>query len=378
MKKVIALALTVVLIAALAVPVMGQIGTGGTVKQGGGEIPIIKCKWEQEPIPDFESGDVPHAVPGTQILPPLQWGAIIPVCFYVVVTDAEQDIFNVYVDVYHPIPGPPGVEGTKKYQLQLEKMDYQAGIDAFVAVGDPTLLVPLNLISYAAPYDFAEVLEELEKGTAWVYTACGPLDYEQPAGDYRVVAKAIDGDSNWAVPLENFFLYMPVCQIEIDFTSINYGSITISTNKWLAGDTPGPDWDPKINEPPAPVQWSDPPAPAGDPPAFTNRATVRNVGNTWLYVTVMQDDMGLDKTLLPSGAWDWNVRFDARMGNDPANEVFYDPVEDMATGTPTQLPNILPLSRYDELDFSIHIKKWDTQVTTLSGAMELGCVIAPF
>jgi len=111
--------------------------------------------------------------------------------------------------------------------------------------------------------------------------------------------------------------------------------------------------------------FDNPPAPAPDP----NPATVRNVGNTDIALTVMQDDMGFGYSGPPEDK-DWNVEFDCRMGNDNTNKVLYLPEETV------QLPNTLPLCNTEELDFSIHIVK--SVFGPHTGAMDLGCVEIPF
>jgi hypothetical protein len=272
--------------------------------------------------------------------------------------DGLGDIVSVYVDVFHPECGPPGVAGTKKFQLELEKLPKADGINALTAAD------AADLVAYNPDFNFAEVLEELNKDTAWVFYGCALLDYEQPGGDYKVIAKAMDDSMQWAEPLENTFLYIPTCQIEIDFGSIYYGSIKVCTNKWVAGDTIWTETCPGCPKPAA-----------GE--GLPDKATVRNVGNTWCHVTILQDDMGLGSTLTTTGE-EWNVHYDARMGNDEMYEVFYDPVEDFDTGVPTVLPNYLDLSTWDELDFSIHVEKWDSGITHLSGTMVLGCEMEPF
>jgi hypothetical protein len=360
-KRLIILLVAAVLVISLAVPAMAseppvEVGTGGEIQVGTSAVPVIKCKWEQEPISELESGDPSHVTPGTQILPPLVWDTQIFVCYYVVVTDMDgmDDIVGVYVDVYHPLCSPPPYDanGRHKYQLRLDRLPKADGITAFETADWA------DLVAYNPDFDYAEVLEELNKGTAWVFYGCGLLDYEQPGGDYTVIAKAMDDSMQWSDPLENTFLYIPTCQIEIDFGSLNYGSIKVCTNKWVAGDT----------------TWTESCAGCPKPPAGEGldvKATVRNVGNTWTHVTVSQDDMGLGSTLTTTGE-EWNVEYDARMGHDEANEVYYDPFETVT------LPNYLELSTWDELDFSIHVKKWDTGCTSLGGVMTLGCEIEPF
>ncbi|WP_298666367.1 hypothetical protein [uncultured Methanofollis sp.] len=235
-------------------------------------------------------------------------------------------------DVNHPINA--WGDGSFKYQVMGEKVTDKA--EAVALFQDA---INAGLVTVAEGYDANTILTEyLEKGTAAVWVGTADLDYCQPAGDYTVEANAIDFNNNWALSLVNTFLYVPVAAYELDFDAVSYGNVNINTHKWIAGNT-------VFN--------------AGD-----GRPTIRNIGNTALQVTVMQDDMGLGSSL--NG---WNVEWDARLGNDDANSVVYKPNEEIT------LPNALPLCNTEELDFSIKIFKGTTGGKT--GAMTIGAIVSP-
>jgi hypothetical protein len=346
--------LAVVLVAALVlsmgiIPAMAEdVPTTVTVQGGTTTPPIVKCKWEQDTSVNLEQGDPGHTVPGSQFLPPLVYDGTIVVEYWVVVTDPEGvgTISQVTVDVYHPA-GPPE-NGSFKYQVILDKVDKATvGMPAYIAARDA------GLITYNAGYDDAEVWNELDKCTADVYMGTALLSYHQPCGAYLVVADACDNGNAWAseneTHLENTFDYLCTAGMEIDFDSLDYGTVEVCTNKWVAGDT----------------IFDDPVGPAPVP----NPATVRNIGNCDIQITVVQDDMGFGFSGDPATP-DWNVEYDARMGSDPINEVVYVPYQDVT------LPNKLPLCNTEELDFSIHVKK--SMAVPHSGVMTLGCVVAPF
>jgi hypothetical protein len=123
-----------------------------------------------------------------------------------------------------------------------------------------------------------------------------------------------------------------------------------------------------------------------------NIATVRNIGNTWVQVTVAQDDMGFGKagtqvatayqgtvppvfSSTPSGNQsNWNVYFDAILGTN--TEMYFDPT---AKGSPmtnvVTLPGILDLSTMNELDFSIFVNDGGL---THSGSLTVSAISAPF
>jgi hypothetical protein len=367
MKKAIMIAFALVLALSLSVPALAQepgnsvdVSTGVNVTGGTTTPPIIKCKWEQDLTTVLEDGDPLHEVPGSQFLPPGVFGGTKAVQYWAVVTDPDgvASVKTVSVDVYHPV-GPPE-NGSFKYQVILQKVDkFAVGIPAFLAANDT------GLIAYNTGYNDLEVLNELEKCTAEVYMGVEVLDYHQPCGDYRVHADACDTSNAWAsevgTDLENFFRYICVPKFEIDFNGLAYGDVVVCSEKWIAGDTI---FDDPVGLAPVP-----------------NPATVRNIGNTNIKIKVKQTDMGFNYSGTtptayqgsappPEGASNWNVVFDARMGNDPVNQMYYDPFVEIT------LPNALPLCNTEELDFSIHVVKSTSGPHT--GLMTLGCVQTPF
>jgi hypothetical protein len=363
MKKCLAVFIALILSIGLAVPVTAQTVTTGVDVTGGTTTPpIIKCKWEQDLTPSLEDGDPNHETSGAQFLPPLAFGATKVVQYWVVVTDPEgvSTVSQVSVDVYHPL-GPPE-NGSKKYQVILTKVDkFTIGKPAYEAARDA------GLVTYQSGYDDFEVTNELDKCTAEVYMGEEVLDYHQPAGGYHVVADACDNTNAWAsqaVPptsLENCFEYIAVPGMEIDFDAVNYGTVSVSSEKWIAGDTI---FDSPVGAAPEP-----------------NPATVRNIGNTDIKITVDQNDMGFgfsgttptvyQGSAPPTAAQsNWNVVFDARLGSDPANAMYYDPNVEIT------LPNKLPLCNTEELDFSIHVKK--STAGNHTGTMTIGCTAVPF
>ncbi|MDD5094241.1 MAG: hypothetical protein PHV74_07675 [Dehalococcoidia bacterium] len=363
MKKMICMMIVIVALLATAVPVAlaADIGTSVTISTSGANIPVVKCKWEQDTTvgADLESGDVTHALYDTgansvdsQFLPPLAKCATKTIYYYAVVTDAEDmgNVQQVWVDVFHP-EGSPAPYSTStdplgplfKYEIPFTKIGFDQAsrdivTDAFNA----------HLITFDPTFDLDEVIFEMTKGTAALWMGQAEIDYEQPAGDYKVECVAMDWDDNYSAPLVNYFEYVGVAAVEVDFDSINYGPVSIGVEVMRAGDT----------------DFADPaPQPAGFGAA--NGATVRNIGNTWAHVVVTNDDMDFSKDVTGT----WNVNFDARMGNDDAYKVIYMPEEE------TTLPNYLALSSQDELDFSIKVIKG---TGTHTGMMTIGASIEPF
>lgn len=352
MKRIFAIGLAVMLFASLALPVIadgGSVTTQVSVTTGGGSIPDVKCKWEQEPITDLESGDISHATAGSQFLPPCVQDATKPIEYYAVVTDEEDmgDVAQVYVDVYHPCCSPPPYDANSyfKYEIPFEKVGHSASEQALVQAA-----YDADLIEFGAGYDMADVMYELDKGTADLWRGEAEIDYEQPAGDYKVYCYAIDTNSNLSDVLYNTFLYVPVACVEVDFNQIVYGSVNLGVEKMVPGDT---DW------------CATAPQPAGQGQA--NGATIRNIGNTWAQPTITQNDMGFGQDYTGM----WNVSFDARMGSDNVNRVVYDPYETVT------LPNYLDLSSLDELDLSIVVWK-GVSGQCYSGTITIEAIVKPF
>jgi len=308
------------------------VGTGVTVPEGGGQIPVIKAKWEQDYSQVLEDGDPAHIIPGSQFLPTCNYQAYEPIKYCVVVTDEEDNgnVQQAWVDVYHPVNSWDN--GSFKYEVPLTMVtDKQTSInlvtDAYNA----------GLIAFNRAYTLTDVLFELNKSTAKVWCGDGELYYEQPAGIYTVKAGALDFNSNPSLPLENTFEYVPTTCFAVDNDAINYGSVRVGNMKVVAGDTIF-----SIND---------------------SMMTVRNLGNTYMQVTALQNDMGFGKDI--NGMW--NVEFDGRVGH-VVDSITYQPFE-VAT-----LPGLLPHSTDDEIDFSIHLKK-ATRTGNYGGTMTLGSVI---
>jgi hypothetical protein len=280
------------------------------------------------------------------------------------------NVYQVFADVFHPAGSPAPYNANIapggpyfKYRIIFTKLGHDAAARALVKTADNA-----NLTFFGSGFDLNEITNtlgtgELDKGVAELWMGQEVIDFEQPTGDYKVDVYAIDHTNNCSLPLSNTFLYEPLGGIEVDFNAINYGGVNLNIEKTIPGDL---DWD----------------------AIGTNDATVRNIGNTWVHVTVAQDDMAFGKAgALPGTSYqgprapvgsesNWNVYFDLRMGNDPINEMWFDPTaKGQAKTNVVKLPNYLGLSTMDELDFSINVKNGDS---THTGTMVLGYAIEPF
>ncbi len=352
MKKAFIITLVFVMALSMSMPAIAgtnSIQTGLVQVQAGGDAPIVKAKWEMNPIRDG-SDDSTEA--GAQFYPTgvKNQNRTITICAIATDPDGVNDIAGVYADVYYPedidlgpshvvLPNQSG-DGCGQFMqedtlIELPKMD---GIELFCNKIQNT---NNNLPMFNLNYNYGEICDldgELWKETAKVYCADKDLSYEDPSGMYKVTAVAQDANSLTGT-LDNYFEYLALTAFEADFSSVNYGNVKLNTEKIVNGD----------------LTWGN------------SIPTVRNVGNTRMNLTVMQDDMGLGKT---SG--NWNVGFDARVGS-------FVPHQDYDPETIAVLDDVLDLSEMDEVDFSILVTKFPigNPGTSWVGNMTLGAVEAP-
>jgi hypothetical protein len=303
-----------------------DISTGLLQDTTGGATPIVKAKWEAN-VDRYTDASI---TAGAQFLPSgvKDENKTIAMCAIVTDPDGLADINNVYADVFYPA----GVElGCSHVALQdqsglgcgelmqedtLARLSKADGIDLFC---NKVKNLNNNLPTFNSPYTYTEICKadgELMKETAAVYCGEKDLSYEDPAGMYKVWAVGQDKVGLMG-KLENYFEYLPVTAFETDFTSVNYGSVRLNTHKIINGD----------------LSWG-------------GLASVRNVGNTRIAISVKQNDLGFGKT---NGLW--NVKYDARVGSD-ASFAQYDPEVWQL------LDDQLDLSELNEMDFSIDVSKF--------------------
>jgi len=369
MKRLLVIAIAIIAVLTMTVPAMAAdpigVGTGVGISGGSGEEPVIKCKWESSTeAGNDETGDPSHLVAGPQIYPPVSFQGAVPIYFWIVAHDNPlADISVVYVDVFHPEGYPE--EESFKFQVILQPWDSAnlsavTGEQASAAIAKFNAAYAAGLITFNDGYTPADVTGEIAQGEAYLWYGYFEMYYHQPWGEYKVVGGALDtgpialGTST----LFNWFDYIAVTAMEIDFTQVNYGNIT--TDGEVSGDNHF--------------------LPGGVNP------TLRNIGNTWFHVEIQQDDMNFG---WDSGSADWNVEYNARIGslisypmNGTGTPMVYDPagfkgvlVTPSSAGW-TQLPGIIHLCNTWKIDFSIHIFK--AILPSYSGNMWLRAIYEPF
>jgi hypothetical protein len=324
--------------------------TGGT---GGGEggsntPPFIKCKWEwddefEKPVaecphdcidcpegcPDFDvdataDGVMRHdacpCVDGLQVAVDLESQVKVGVAAVVADAQGYEDIQHVYADIWHP-------DGQFKFQIELTPIPY-VDKEQSLAMFNHFFECHEDLIKWDPLYDYADVIDQLNEPLALLYVGHFYLDYCQPGGYYTVAIRAHDTMNAWSDYLYNYFWYIPTTAVRLDFTSINYGDVSVCVNKWIGGD--------------------------GVMSMGDQKPTAKNIGNTPVDLYVWQDDMDFGQT-----DSSWNVEFDARLTAD-GNIVTYDPYKDAAGHKGVRIPGYIKLCTQEKLDFSIHVKKGES------------------
>lgn len=319
-------------------------GTGSSIGN-----PIVKAKWEMNIGRDSGGkylGTDDSSEPGAQFLPSGKYQVSKNIASCAIATDSDglSDINAVYADIFYPTDvslGPDHEEnqqgcGEIKAGIKLDKLSKSDGYELFCG---KIKSANNNLAVFDKNYNYDEICAidgELAKETAAVYCAENPLSYEDPSGNYRarVMAQDKDGLNGF---LENSFRYLDLTAFEADFDSVNYGKVKLNTHKIIGGD----------------LKWG-----------TANRPTVRNVGNTRLKITVLENDMDLGKT-----GSEWNVSFKSRVGAG-ADFTKYFP-ETMAI-----LANPLNLSAIKDMDFSIEVSRFRRGNDKLdyTGMMTLGAI----
>lgn len=349
-------------------PAYGQSGVTTTLTrdEGGGTAPIVKAKWEMNGPYSSLLGTDDCGDPGAQFDAPGVWGESMHYSICAIVTDPDgvSDIDGVYTDIYYPsdrafhpedssnpdqIDG--GTDSLPDYGLsgcgeqrgdenRLTKLSKTDGYDLFC---NNIRNNNNDLPTFYDPYDYNEICDvdgELMKETAYVYCADKELIWEDPAGMYRVKVFALDSAGVFSNEAENRFEYLPLTSYEIDFEGVDYGNVKLNTHKRISGDT----------------TWG-----------TADKPSVRNTGNTRLYLGISQDDMGFGTTDEV-----YNVKYDARVGNNEEDWKNYYPY------VHRWLQDIVDLSEVEEMDFSILVSKFPNQNSIYSGTMTLDAKFANF
>jgi len=375
-KKLTAFCLMMVMSVGAFSPVIsngaGDVATSLKRDSGGGQAPVIKAKWEMNgPYLELKGTD-DDTEAGAQFDAPGVWNATIQYSICAIVTDPDgvADIDGVYTDIYYPSDrafhpmdpdhpdeinggttskpdyGSSGCGAQRGDENKLHKLSKDDGYDLFCnTIRNNNNNLPTFYEVDSTTYDYNEICDpdgELMKETAYVYCADKELIWEDPAGDYKVSVFALDKAGVFSNDAVNTFEYLPLTSYEVDFSSVSYGNVKLNTHKRISGDKT---FSPSDGKP-----------------------TVRNLGNTRLYMGVQQDDMGLGTT-----DGEYNVKYDARLGNNEEDWKDYRP-----NANTKWLQDILDLSETEEMDFSIVVTKFPHSAIDWTGYMTLSAKYAKF
>jgi hypothetical protein len=239
MKRFLVVAVAFVLILVMAMPVMADDVDTEAVVGGSGSAPYVCAKFE---TPDDD------VTPDTQILPIP--GDMKTVKFYVTVGDPNgvPDVSAVYIKVYE-------LDGvTLKFQLDAIKpawnmipwtglVDMDGDCTGDTPVPDALdALEAQGRITYGFDpvrgenMDLDKLKYDLENGKQCLIELVGEMHYHQPAGQYKVEAIVVDQGGKTGT-LINFFEYLSIVALRIDFTKINWGTVNVSNWNVLYGDS---------------------------------------------------------------------------------------------------------------------------------------------
>jgi hypothetical protein len=368
-RILIAILLTVIMAVATALPALADsVSTGVTVTSGSGTAPVVKALWAHDGGNDVtsETADPSHATPGVQILPTQGYQASHDITFAAIVTDANgvSNLTHVFADIYNP-------DGSLKFEVELTRHMtddasvtlFDAAYNAGMVTVNSTAVDPGN----GQPINKADIDEELNQSLAKKFWGTYHFDNCQLTGTYGITINAFNTQT-LVGSFSGSFLWAPLTAAEFDFNAVNYGNVTMNVHKQIGGN-----W---IMESPV--------ATAPNP----NPATIRNIGNTYLRMTVKEDDMGLGTTVGSANLW--NVIYDFRLGDGdiaPGSTVGYtnyvpSAVKVVGTNaalnaaTPFTSLQILNLCAVSKVDFSIEVLKDLTPGTPKSGNMIIGAAQA--
>ena len=308
MNRMFLLAVAVMLLAlpaALGYSVPGSpesIAANASIAEGSGTSPVIEYVWV---LPDESSAT------GTQLnIVPSGERNDIYAC--IVVSDAESrdTIEDVFIDLYHP-------DASFKYQVHADMIDnaeMEDCKDAALAAG---------LIS-SADHEMIDY-NIISQPNWYMYKVSLPMYYHQPSGVYNATAYAVDSTSRISVPEVASFEWLAGTYLELDFDSVNFGTIQPAAWKIVNGD----------------VDMGTPDMP-----------TLKNEGNTEVQVGVMFTDF-VGQDALPNKVI---TDFDAQLRSMGTNNYLQIPGEHLEFGANERVDFTYPISlcRQEKIDFSIH------------------------
>jgi len=179
------------------------------------------------------------------------------------------------------------------------------------------------------------------KDSVGVYCCDRTLSYDDAAGNYNAIVITQNLAGAAADSLNSTFNYIAQAGIEVNFSKVGYGEV-------------------KPNMESAAVDYQN------SNLQKLSSATVRNIGNIPVKISILQDDMGVGKT---DGSW--NISYKAKINN---NDWFtYQPYETVV------LAQTLDLGQSGNIDFAVQVNQFPPYQNAVNyqGQMKIETVPAP-
>ncbi|TFH38529.1 MAG: hypothetical protein E4G94_12175 [ANME-2 cluster archaeon] len=260
-KKITAIFAALIMVLAIYVPIVAaqDIPTTASVT-GAGTPPVIETIFVLD-----DNGDTTHVTPGTQILPVPGSGANeVQTTFwkYAIVTDGNGIADITKVEEY--LTKADGVDTPLVTTTQVTEYTEAMGILNRALAQD---------VITQAEYDSAKFKLDPTKLSAKMYKIENSLCNCDEPGVITVHFKAIDKSGLTTFATEGFDL-LSIMAFETDFDGIDYGTILVGVEQYIAGDD----------------VWAMP-GPSGE-----NLNTIKNQGNTQFQISVQASDLSNGET----------------------------------------------------------------------------------
>jgi hypothetical protein len=362
MNKTI-LAIAILAIIAVTTPVFA-LPTTANAQQIASQAPYVMAKAEW--LPNLVWDDDPSK-PYLQVNPSTDWQGTKSMTYVMVAKDPDGigDLVPdplypgtslAFADVYHP-------DGSWKYQVA-----YNNIVSCYDNVGELANWVGYlqtaynkGLIKLMPGTSITDIANNLTQCSAKIFWGTADISNCQMCGQfqwnpnpcptcqnwtvsnfctgYRINAYVFDKSGMKSQNMTNFFEFMCQAGIDTDFNMLDFETVKLQTKKWIEGDRI---WNGLQAGPACGVAVN------CVSPTFRNRGNMPLIG-----LDLLQNDMQFSYSG-PSTAKDWNVRWDARIGEYTQPVVEYNPFE-----TARVVGNV-GLCALDKISFSIYVKKMET------------------
>jgi len=237
MKKIssmVGAVLMVLMIAFAPVVSATQVDTIASISTNGNP-PVVEKIIVLDPNMD-ESGDLAHAITGSQIMPEPGVGnteTLTHFWKYAVISDpnGRSDISAVQ-ELFYDINNVQ--IGTERTASLMDNAEANTVLEAALNAG---LIDNVAIVDANGNTEYTRLLWMLSdaKCLAYMYKIENTLTNHDEPGIYTVKFKATDSTGGVTITLGTF-TYTELKALALDFSTINYGIININVQKWASGD----------------------------------------------------------------------------------------------------------------------------------------------